>query len=103
MRLALVSIVLVPFALFSTYVVATMGLTNLFEVSAREPWGMQMFLDIYIAISLFCVWMVKDARERGIPAWPYVIASLSAGSVGALAYLVHRELKGSARARAAIA
>jgi hypothetical protein len=103
MRLALVSIVLVPFALFSGYVVATMGLTNLFEVSAREPWALQMLIDIYLAISLFCVWMVKDARERGIPAWPYVIASLSLGSVGALAYLVHRELKGTSTTRTALA
>jgi hypothetical protein len=32
-------------------------------------------------------------HEHGIPAWPYFLAILTTGSVGALAYLVHRTAK----------
>ena len=35
--------------------------------------------------------MWGDARERGLPFWPYAVLGLFLGSVGPLAYLIHRE------------
>ena len=59
----------------------------------------QVFIDLVIALTLFLVWMFVDARERAIPAWPYALLILTTGSIGALAYLVHRAAK-SVRAAA---
>lgn len=39
--------------------------------------------------------MRGDARRFGISPWPYAIAILTTGSIGALAYIIHRSLKES--------
>ena len=95
MKLRLFSVIAV-FAAFSTYtaiVVMNHGYTGFLELALTGGWGAQMFIDLSIALILFAIWMVPDARERGIPAWPYFLAILTTGSVGALAYLVHRTAK----------
>lgn len=90
MKLALPAITLLAFTAFSATVVAEHGLLGFVELTANGGWALQMFLDIVIALVLFMIWMVPDARERGLP-WPvYVVATLALGSIGALAYLVHR-------------
>ncbi len=91
MKLRLFSVVAV-FAAFSIYtaiVVVNHGYTG----ALTGGWGAQVFIDLCIALTLFMVWLVPDARERGIPAWPYIIGILTTGSVAALAYLVHRTVK----------
>ena len=95
MKLRLFSVIAV-FAAFSTYtaiVVMNHGYTGFLELALTGGWGAQVFIDLCIALILFTIWMVPDARERGIPAWPYFLAILTTGSVGALAYLVHRTAK----------
>lgn len=95
MKLRLFSIIAV-FAAFSIYtgiVVFHHGYTGFIELALTGGWGAQVFVDLCIALTLFMVWMVPDAREHGIPAWPYIVAILTTGSVGALAYLVHRTAK----------
>lgn len=49
-----------------------------------------MFVDLVIALLLFATWMRDDAASEGLPFWPYFLVILLAGSIGALAYLVHR-------------
>jgi protein-S-isoprenylcysteine O-methyltransferase Ste14 len=95
MKLRLFSIITV-FAAFSIYtaiVVMNHGYTGFLELAMTGGWGAQVFIDLCIALVLFSVWMVGDAAEHGIPAWPYFLAILTTGSVGALAYLVHRTAK----------
>jgi hypothetical protein len=61
-------------------------------------WGAgQVFADLVIALTLACIWMVNDARARGMSAWPFIAVTLVAGSFGPLAYLVVRELRSTAR------
>lgn len=61
-----------------------------------KSWGAgQVLADLVIMCTLGCVWMVQDARERRLKAWPFVILTLAAGSFGPLGYLVYRELKAS--------
>ncbi|MAQ18644.1 MAG: DUF2834 domain-containing protein [Sandaracinus sp.] len=80
------------FAVYSAVIVLEHGyLGFVTDVALASDWGLQVVLDLVIALSLFLTWMVRDARERGLPAVPYVLGTLALGSVGALAYLVHRE------------
>jgi hypothetical protein len=85
-------LVLVPFAAFSLWVVDGHGLTGFLPLAGREPWALQMLLDLLFACLIYATWLVPDARRRGIPAWPYLVLTLAAGSMGGLAYLVHRGL-----------
>ena len=90
--LVLPLVVLVAFTAFSLWVVATEGLLGFVPLLRGEPWAVQFFLDIAIACTLYGTWMARDARQRGLPFAPYLVAMLLAGSIGALAYLVHRGL-----------
>lgn len=99
-RLVLLLVVFVPFAVFSGGVIAAEGFAGLFGLARRENWGLQMLLDLGIFYTLFCMWLVPDARARGISPWPYVLATLSLGSLGALPYLIHRELRARGRSPA---
>ncbi|MBX3207327.1 MAG: hypothetical protein KF764_19930 [Labilithrix sp.] len=92
------ALVLAPFAVFSTIVAAENGVVGFVPLALREPWGMQMLLDLTIAMFLIGSWIRRDARRHGIPALPYVL-SLPLGSLAVLAYLVHRGLRGAPAAR----
>ena len=93
MRLILLLAVLVGFSAYTIYVMATNGGPVGFIDHARaEPWGLQLFLDLCLMLSLFGVWMWRDARANGINVWPF-LALLTLGSPGPLLYLVRRELK----------
>lgn len=95
MRLRLFSLIAVfaAFTIYTAFVVADHGYTGFIELAMAEAWGAQMFIDLCIALVLFAIWMFPDARERGIPAWPYFVAIVTTGSIGALAYLIHRNVK----------
>ncbi len=83
---------------FTAYTVVVMvghGTIGFIHLAWREPWGMQMLLDLLIALSLFGGFVVKDAGERGLRAWPWLIAMMTLGSVGALPYLVYRRVASS--------
>lgn len=83
-------IVLLAFGAYTGVVVANHGYTGFLVLAAEEPWGGQMFVDLVIALVLFATWMRADAQREGLPFWPYFVAILTTGSIGALAYLVHR-------------
>ncbi len=57
-----------------------------------QTWGAgQVLADLVILALLSCIWMVSDARTRGLNAWPFVLLTLAAGSFGPLLYLLRRE------------
>ena len=92
-RTFLLIAIFAAFTVYSTLVVLDHGYTGFLALPMAGGWGTQVFIDLCIALTLFIVWMVPDARDRELPAIPYVLAILTLGSVGALAYLVHRSLK----------
>lgn len=97
-RLAILIVVFVAFTAWTLGLVADHGYTGFLTLAASQPWAAQMLVDLVIALGLFLVWMVPDAREQGIPAWPYAALVLATGSIGALAYLIHRTLRSTAGA-----
>lgn len=85
-------LVLATFGAFSLWVVYRHGYTGFLTLSAREPWALQMLLDLVIACGFVIAWMVRDARKHGITVWPYVALTFPLGSIGVLVYLVRRGL-----------
>ena len=94
-KLAIAAVVLAAFGAYSIWVVWSYGYFGFLSLAGREPWAMQMLLDLVIACSFGSGWMLADARRRGIAAWPFVLATVALGSIGLLAYVVRR---GSLRA-----
>lgn len=87
----LLFVVLADFAAFTAWVVATGGAPG--EVAALfsvNPWVIQVFVDLVLALSLVCVWMWNDARSRGVNPLPWVLATACLGSLAPLTYLLLR-------------
>jgi hypothetical protein len=87
---SLAALVLATFGAYSIWVVAGHGYTGFLSLAAREPWALQMLLDLVIACSFGIGWMLPDAKKRGITAWPFVVTTVFFGSIGLLAYAVRR-------------
>lgn len=88
-RLGLV-VILVDFVALTAYAVYYHGYLAFFDLYAMNAIQVQIFIDLVIALSLFLTWMVPDARARDISPIPYVVLTLTLGSIGALAYLIRR-------------
>lgn len=101
MRLAGLTLVFLVFTTWSFTIVFGEGFGALSDMIWREPWGKQVFLDLVISLTIAWTWLVPDARERKIPAVPYIIGTLALGSIAVLAYLVHREAKATLAMKAA--
>jgi hypothetical protein len=88
-------LVLADFAALTLYAVATEGYFAFYEATLNfatsSIWGVQLVVDFVVALAIAMGWMVKDAREKGLPYLPYVAATFVLGSIAPLAYLIHRE------------
>lgn len=92
-RSALIALaVLLPFTAYSLWVVAGFGYTGFLSLAAREPWAMQLLLDLFLACSFGVGWMHADAKRRGLVSWPFLPVTLLFGSIGLLGYVVVRGL-----------
>ena len=89
----LAALVLAVFGAFSIWVVAGHGYFGFIALAAREPWALQMLLDLVIACSFAIGWMVHDAKKRSIKPWPFIAMTIVLGSIGVLVYVVQRARK----------
>ena len=90
MRLT-VTLVLIAFALLTGYAVVSASYSGLAELfQEANLWTIQLMCDLVIALAITLVWMVRDARRRGMSATPYVVLTCLTGSFGPLAYLLRR-------------
>jgi len=96
-RLLLLFVVIALFGVLSALAMMDVGYFGIIEPHFQSWGGGQVFADLAILAILSCVWMVGDARERGVNPWPFVGITLVAGSFGPLIYLVVRELWSSVR------
>jgi hypothetical protein len=100
LRLLTLSTVLIAFGALTTMALLDVGYFGIIEPHFKT-WGAgQVLADLVIACLLACFWMVSDARQRGLAVWPFILITLAAGSFGPLLYLVYRELRSPAPARA---
>ena len=65
-RFPILLVAFLAFTVYSLIVTASHGYTGFLTLALREPWAMQMLIDLVIALLLFLVWARRDARARGI-------------------------------------
>ena len=94
MRLPLLLVVLLSFTGYSIFLVHDRPFFEFITLAREEPWNQQVLLDLVISLSLFLSWARRDAAARKLPYLPYLGLTLLLGSIGALSYLVHREIAG---------
>jgi len=92
MRLAVLIVLFVAFTSWSFAILGAEGVSGFLRTVQSEPWGAQLLVDLTIALLVAWTFLWRDARQRGLPATAYFIATLLTGSVAVLAYLVHREV-----------
>lgn len=89
-------VILVPFSLLSAYAMWQVGYLGIWTAGFTN-WGTaQVLCDLIVTSLLAMLWMVSDARGRGMNAWPFVVVTLFAGSFGPLLYLLRRGRAGRA-------
>lgn len=84
---ALILAIFLPFAAYSSYVLVQVGYWGIFEAHFH-PAGMQVLSDLVIACTLLMVWMWRDAAASGRNVWPFLVLTLTMGSIGPMLYLL---------------
>jgi hypothetical protein len=102
-RLVALVVVFLAFTAYSVEVVVTQGFAALFASHAQFGWESQVFLDLVLAVTAFNLLAWPDAKRRGIAYAPYLVATIALGSIGVLAYLIHREVRALRSREAALA
>jgi hypothetical protein len=95
-RLLALGVVIVGFGGLTAAALLDVGYWGIIEPHFKSWGAAQVLTDLVILALLSCIWMVRDAKEKGLPAWPFVAITLAAGSFGTLFYLVFRELRTAA-------
>jgi hypothetical protein len=76
------------FSAFTLWVLAQTGLVGFYQQLFGSFAGVQVFVDIAIALVLVLAWMWRDAHAAGRRFWPYAVVTLTLGSIGPLLYLL---------------
>ena len=92
-KLAVLGLVFLGFAALNVHVIESLGYLGFWQAIAGNLAAEATVVDLAIAIGLISVWMWNDAQEQRLPFWPYAAVGLLLGSLGPLAYLIHRELR----------
>jgi hypothetical protein len=100
-RVIALVVVIAGFGVLSALALMDVGYLGVLAPHFQSWGGAQVFADLVILAILGCIWMVRDARQQGLAAWPFVLLTLAAGSFGLLFYLLARELRATARRPAA--
>jgi len=90
--IALIAVIL-GFGVLTAVALVDVGYLGIFDTHLQNWGGTQVLVDLVIVAGLACIWMVRDARERGLSPWPFVAITFVAGSFGPLLYLVVREVR----------
>lgn len=91
LRKTLLWAVLLAFGLFTTRVVLDVGYIGLWASAFQSGASLQILLDLCICCGLISLWVISDARQRGVSPWPWLVAIVFMGSIAVLGYLLTRE------------
>ena len=93
MQKTIIGLTILLFSILSTLAVWHHGYLGIFESAINSFASVQIFCDLAISLSLFIVWMWKDARETGRQPWFWLVVTLTSGSFGPLIYLFTKKEK----------
>lgn len=91
MQRTLLIITIILFGALSAAALWQHGFWGIIAPHFQSFGGGQVFADLVIALTLAMVWMWRDARATGRNPWPWIAATLAAGSFGPLFYLLTRK------------
>lgn len=91
MQRTLIAVVLVLFGGLTAVALWQHGFWGIIAPHFQSFGAGQVFSDLVIALTLAMVWMWQDARVLGRNPWPWIVATLAAGSFGPLLYLLTRD------------
>jgi len=91
MQRGLIVVTLILFGALSAAALRHHGYFGIFALHFQTFGGMQVLIDLVIALILVMVWMWRDAKATGRNVWPWIIATLALGSFGPLVYLLTRK------------
>lgn len=91
MRKTILWTTLISFTLFSSYAMWQVGYFGIWQAGMASIGAWQILIDLSIACLIVMSWIIGDARKRGISAWPWIIATITLGSLALLSYLLWRE------------
>ncbi len=86
----LAAALLTVFTAYSSWVTVDQGYLAFVDVALAGGWSTQVFADLGVALLLVTSWLIRDARTRQTPAWPWLLGTLALGSISPLLYLVVR-------------
>lgn len=92
-RLLLLIAVFIGFSFITAPSILEVGPVGIIDYQLAHWAGIQVLTDLVIMATFVMIWMVIDARKIGLNPWPFVVATMVAGSFGPLAYLIWREIK----------
>ncbi len=87
----LVALVFVDFLAISAWAMWKVGYFGIWAAAISGPGELQVLADLFVACGLASAWVLRDARERGVNAWPFVVAALPFGSIPLLGYVLVRD------------
>ena len=67
---------------------ATDGIGGFQAAIAYNLTSLQIWVDLVIAVMIWCVWLLWDARQTGRNPWPWIIAALVVGCFAPLLYAI---------------
>lgn len=93
----------VAFAAISAWAVVAEGPVGFWAEHTRNRWGVQIWCDLLLALSIAWLALLPRLRAAGMRPWPWLVLVLALGSIGVLltlARLLAREGSGNAPSRA---
>ena len=75
------------FTLFSLYLVLAEGPLGFWPKHSQSFWGVQVWMDLLLALGVSCYFIVPKAKSVGVSVVPGLLLVLCTGSIGMLAFL----------------
>jgi hypothetical protein len=72
---------------WSLFAVISEGLFGFWTEHTRNIWGVQIWFDLLLAISIALTFLIPEARRVGMRPLPWIILILCTGSIGILAMM----------------
>jgi len=84
----LLALVLLAFGAYSLWAMLQVGYLGIWQGGFGSIGATQITLDLIVSCLLVLGFIARDCRSAGRAVWPWVLAVLVLGSIGALAYLL---------------